>query len=155
VSRVCLTVDARGAPAARPTNERVDSAVAWARSNQIRLDPRESRASSTSTPAFVGSVDVGRQSFAAPFDAGAWAGTNHERVAAAFADPSRTALGVDFRRGGMGAAQSADTVGATKSSRASVAAIEPTARAVPVLAHSAHFGAATRGVNAREIEYDR
>jgi hypothetical protein len=145
---------------ARPTTERVDRVFAAARASQVSFEAREARAPVETglRPEFLGAVDVGRQTYTTPFDTGVRGGSNPggSRVDHVFSDPkNRTQLGVDFRRGEMHSTRAAGSVGETKSSRVAVSAMEPTARAAPVLAHAAPVGVPTRGVYAREYEYDR
>ena len=147
-------------PNARPTTERVDRVFAAARASQVSFEAREARAPVETglRPEFLGAVDVGRQTYTTPFDTGVRGGSNpgDSRVDHVFSDPkNRTQLGVDFRRGEMHSTRVSGSVGETKSSRVAVSAMEPTARAAPVLAHAAPFGVPTRGVYAREYEYDR
>ncbi len=157
VHRVSLRTDGRTGPTAhRATSERIDPSFAAARATQVTLDPRAARAP-VECPEFLGTVDVGRQSYATPFDTGLRGASNPSdaRVASVFSAAHRTQLGVDFRRGEMHSTRVSGSVGETKTSRVQVSNIEPTARAAPVLAHSAPFGTPTRGVYAREYEYDR
>jgi hypothetical protein len=158
VHRVSLSTDGFAGPTAgRATTARLDPVFAAARATQVTLDaPRVARAP-VECPSSMGAVDVGRVSYTTPFDTGLRGASNpsESRVACVARAAHRTALDVDFRRGEIHATRSAGSVGETKTSRVSVSSIEPTARAAPVLAHSAPFGKPTRGVHAREFEYDR
>ena len=155
VHRVSLSVPT-AENRARPSGHRVETAFGHAqpRSSHYTVSPRGTR-NAFELPAPVGAIEVGRQSFTAPFDVGGRAFERNERVDSVFAAPSRTALGVDFRRSEAARGIKTGTVGETRNSRAHVEALQPTARAAPVLGHAVPFGAATRGVHAREYEYDR
>ena len=158
VHRVSLSTEGLAGPTAnRATTARLDPVFAAARATQVTLDaPRAARAP-VECPNFMGAVDVGRVSYTTPFDTGLRGASNptDSRVDSVFSAAHRTALDVDFRRGEVHATQTSGSLGETKSSRVSVSSIVPTARAAPVLAHSAPFGTSTRGVHAREFEYDR
>jgi hypothetical protein len=161
VHRVSLSVPSAdlAARAARPSGHRVETAFGHTqpRSSHYTVSPRGTR-NAFELPAPVGAIEVGRQSFTAPFDVGGRAFERNERVDSAFAVPirtGRTALEVDFRRSEASRGIKTGSVGETRNSRAHVEAFQPTARAAPVLGHSMPFGAATRGVHAREYEYDR
>jgi hypothetical protein len=158
VHRVSLSTEGLAGPTAnRATTARLDPVFAAARATQVTLDaPRAARAP-VECPNFMGALDVGRVSYTTPFDTGLRGASNptDSRVDSVFSAAHRTALDVDFRRGEVHATQTSGSLGETKSSRVSVSSIVPTARAAPVLAHSAPFGTSTRGVHAREFEYDR
>ena len=158
VHRVSLSTEGLAGPTAnRATTARLDPVFAAARATQVTLDaPRAARAP-VECPSSMGAVDVGRVSYTTPFDTGLRGASNptDSRVDSVFSAAHRTALDVDFRRGEVHATQTSGSLGETKSSRVSVSSIVPTARAAPVLAHSAPFGTSTRGVHAREFEYDR